>query len=94
MGKFLLAFMIVSASGNAFAEWVVIGFNDAFAFYADPTTIRRDGNSVKVCDAGYQGDTARSRREAVYVTKDSTGSHRHPNATLWLQQEIEFTYFC
>ncbi len=52
-GKALaLAFALLLAvvSGNAAAEWVQVGSNATTTAYADPATIRRAGDTVKMWD--------------------------------------------
>jgi len=55
MKKLLLFIMLAVVSSSAMAEWVEIGeFNEktnteAFIFYADPDTIQKTGNIVKMC---------------------------------------------
>jgi len=43
----LVALLAVASSG-AIAEWVEVGRTDTSTFYADPATIRRVGNMVKM----------------------------------------------
>ena len=42
----LLALMLVT--GYAWGEWVRVSWNDNFDRYIDPSTIRKDGNLVRV----------------------------------------------
>jgi hypothetical protein len=48
MSKAFLGILLLVATGNAIAEWIAIGVNDAGDIYADPSTIRSEGNQVKV----------------------------------------------
>jgi hypothetical protein len=51
MKKLLLIFILVIVSNSAVAEWVFVAETDKenfSTFYADPTTIRRSGNNVKM----------------------------------------------
>lgn len=51
MCKFVLLVLLVMASSGAAAEWVKVGDSpapDGFDVYADPATIRRAGNMVKM----------------------------------------------
>lgn len=36
------------ASSNAIAEWVAVGMNNGGDIYADPSTIVKDGNQIKI----------------------------------------------
>lgn len=47
MYKWVLMLMAV-VSGSAAAEWVAITGNERLTIYVDPTTIRRDGDKVKM----------------------------------------------
>jgi hypothetical protein len=48
--RLLLMTLLVLSSGPAYAEWVAVGGNEeaGVTVYADPGTIRRKGNLVKV----------------------------------------------
>lgn len=49
MQRAVLAIVLVGASASAGAElWVKVGENEKFTAYADPATMRRDGNMVKI----------------------------------------------
>jgi len=48
MKKLLLILMLTVVSSGAMAEWVEVGGNDNVTSYADPTTIRKSGNKVKM----------------------------------------------
>mgnify|MGYP001286464378 CR=1 FL=1 len=50
MTRLLLMTLLVLSSGPAYAEWVAVGGNEeaGVTVYADPGTIRRKGNLVKV----------------------------------------------
>ena len=50
MKRLLLFTLLVLSSGPAYAEWVAVGGNEeaGVTVYADPGTIRRKGNLVKV----------------------------------------------
>ena len=50
MTRLLLSTLLVLSNGPAYAEWVAIGGNDQIGMttYVDPTTIRRNGNLVKI----------------------------------------------
>lgn len=50
MKKLLMGLMLLVVSGAASAEWTVAGENDSFTLYVDRTTIRRNGNFVKMWD--------------------------------------------
>lgn len=40
--------ILAVVSNNTFAEWIVIGTNDGGDVYADPVTIIKEGNQVKI----------------------------------------------
>jgi len=40
--------MLITASSNVMAEWVEIESNETDTFYADPATIRKTGNIVRM----------------------------------------------
>ncbi len=50
MTRLLLTMLLVLSSAPAYAEWVAVGGNEeaGVTVYADPGTIRRKGNLVKV----------------------------------------------
>ena len=50
MKRLLLITLLVLSSSPAYAEWVTVGGNEeaGVTVYADPGTIRRNGNLVKV----------------------------------------------
>lgn len=51
MTRLLLITLLVLSSGPAYAEWVAIDSSDVrggFTTYADPDTVRRKGNLVKM----------------------------------------------
>jgi hypothetical protein len=50
MTRLLLIILLFLSSGPAYAEWVeVVGAgHDQYTLYADPTTVRRKGNMVKM----------------------------------------------
>jgi hypothetical protein len=50
MSRFAFALVLAALSGNAAAEWVIVRDNDEYIAYADPATILRDGDSVRMSD--------------------------------------------
>jgi len=48
MKKLLLTLMLSIVSSSAMAEWVEVDSNEKFIAYADPITIRKSGNKVKM----------------------------------------------
>ena len=50
MGKALLMVLLAVVSSSAVAEWVKIGANESATAYADPATIEKAGNLVKMWD--------------------------------------------
>ena len=50
MMKLLIGLMLLVVSGAASAEWTAEDGNDEFTLYVDKTTIRRNGNFVKMWD--------------------------------------------
>ena len=48
MKKLRLPLMLITASSNVMAEWVEIESNETDTFYADPATIRKTGNIVRM----------------------------------------------
>jgi len=48
MKKLLLTLILAAVSSSAKAEWVEIGTTNKSTVYADPTTIRKLGNKVKM----------------------------------------------
>lgn len=44
----LVAVLCLSIGGPAYAKWVPLGDNNKMTVYADPDTIRRKGNLVKI----------------------------------------------
>ena len=48
MPKAILMMLLAVASSSAMAEWVKLGENETAATYADPATISKTGNLVKM----------------------------------------------
>ena len=48
MHKAILMMLLAAVSSSAKAEWVEIGTTNKSTVYADPTTIRKSGNKVKM----------------------------------------------
>ncbi len=48
MQKLLLTLMLVLISTSAMAEWVEVGSNEKFTAYADPATIQKTNNIVRM----------------------------------------------
>lgn len=48
MRRINLMMLLAVVSSNVMAEWVEIGSSDASTIYADPATIRKTGNMVKM----------------------------------------------
>jgi len=48
MKKLLLTLMLAVVSTSAMAEWVEVGTTDSYLVYADPTSIRKVGDIVKM----------------------------------------------
>lgn len=49
-GFWLLITLLLLGSGSAYAEWVKLSGDDRVTSYTDPTTIRRNGNLVRMWD--------------------------------------------
>ena len=50
MRRLALALVLAALSGSAAAEWVVVNNTNDYVAYADPATIAREGNMVKMRD--------------------------------------------
>jgi hypothetical protein len=66
MIKIIVMLLLVVASESAIAEWVAVDsnapFNNAFALYADSSTIQKSGSKVKVLFlADYKSPQVKSR---------------------------------
>ena len=48
MKRLLMGLMLLMTATAASAEWILVGDNDEFIQYVDRTTIRRNGNLVKI----------------------------------------------
>ena len=48
MSKTVLMCLLIIVSNSAFAEWIYVDTTEGFDSYADKTTIRRNGNIVKM----------------------------------------------
>jgi len=48
MKKLLLTLLLAVVSSSAMAEWVEVGTTNKSTYYANPTTIRKSGNKVKM----------------------------------------------
>ena len=48
MRKTILTMLLAVLSSSAVAEWIEVGGNETTAIYADPATIRKMGNMVKM----------------------------------------------
>ena len=44
----LMVLLLAVVSINAHAEWIAIGINDSGNVYADPSTITKEGNQIKI----------------------------------------------
>jgi len=50
MRKAILMMLLAAASSSAAAEWVAVGSSEPSTLYADLTTIRKAGDTVKMSD--------------------------------------------
>lgn len=50
MRQAILIVLLAMVSSSVAAEWVEVGRNEISTFYADPATIRKTGNMVKMWD--------------------------------------------
>ena len=48
MRKIILTLLLAAMNTGAMAEWVKVASNDSLDIYADPTTIRKNRNMVKM----------------------------------------------
>lgn len=48
MKKLFLTLILAIVSSNAIAEWVAVGTTAGSTYYANPNTIRKSGNKVKM----------------------------------------------
>src|SRR5579862_3739437 len=48
--RYAAALVLAALSGSAAAEWVIVIDNDEYIAYADPVTISRDGDRVRMSD--------------------------------------------
>ena len=72
--------LLVLSSVPAYAEWVTIAYSDSlggYTTYADPGTLRRKGNLVKIWSlVRLQGGTTRQGR-FVYLGKNAVSIRLH-----------------
>jgi hypothetical protein len=50
MVRSAVALLLAALSSNAAAAWVIVRDNDEYIAYADPATILRDGDNVRMSD--------------------------------------------
>ena len=67
MYKAILTMLLAVVSSSAAAEWVEIGNNEAATVYADPATLRRGGNMVKLWEL-YVAKTTQSIVNKPYLS--------------------------
>jgi len=67
MKKLLLTLMLAVVSSSAMAEWVKVSEDKLVAAYADPTTIRKNGDKVKMW-ALWDYSTAQERGSKPYMS--------------------------
>ena len=67
MRKAILMMLLAVASSSAAAEWVEIGSNETATVYADPATMRRAGNTVKLWEL-YVAKTAQLIANKAYMS--------------------------
>jgi hypothetical protein len=89
MTRLLLITLLVLSSGPAYAEWVKINENDIFTVYADPDTIRRQGDLVKMWIL-YDYKTLQS---ATGVAHLSDSIQLEANCTEKLQRSLAYTWW-
>ena len=68
MKRYLSFIVFLMFSNTAMAEWVLIGSVDEFDLYVDTTTIRKNGNLVKMWELkDYK--TGQNTQDGVYLSK-------------------------
>src|SRR5258706_15525990 len=95
MRKPVLILLLVVVSSSATSEWVEIGKTDAYIYYVDPATIRRNGELVKMWSLldfkiarPWQGKSFVSQRYQPRPTRP-TGSDQRGQV---LQHSIHFRF--
>jgi hypothetical protein len=91
-GFMSLATLLLLSGGPAYAEWVVISFTkseDGYDVYADPDTIRRKGDLVKMWIL-YDYKTLQS---ATGVAHLSDSIQLEANCTEKLQRRLAYTWW-
>lgn len=72
MSKIILMMLLAVVSSSTVAEWVYVTENDSMSAYANPTTIRKVGNKVKMWDM-YSYNAAITVSDTTYLsTKKQT----------------------
>lgn len=89
MARLLLITLLVLSSGPAYAAWVKIHDNDRFTVYADPDTIRRQGDLVKMWIL-YDYKTLQSSTGVAHL---SDSIHLEANCTEKLQRSLAYTWW-
>ena len=77
MRKAILMMLLAVVSGNAVAEWVTVAQNENTTTYADPATIRRSGDMVKMWHL-YD-----------FKTPEGFDAHIKPHSSLLEQREYD-----
>ena len=73
--KIALALVLAAVSGAAMAEWVALDGDEKVTRYADPTTIRRSGNMVKMWSMFDHQSPKRSASGASYLSSKDQGEY-------------------
>jgi len=74
MREAILAILLAVASSSAAAEWVEVDSDETLTFYINPTTIRRDGNLVRMWEL-LEYKTARMRDKVKYMSSKAESEY-------------------
>jgi hypothetical protein len=94
MKRLLLLTLLVLSSGPAYAEWMSLGASDSgTTVYADPTTIRREGDLVKMLVL-FDFKTKQSKADVSYLSAkaqmeyDCAGQRFEGHAVLYFSDNM------
>jgi len=75
MSRAILMFLLAVASSIAMAEWVEVSLRGNFTTYADPATILRDGNRIKMWNLFDYNEVKTGGNNEKYMSQKSQNEY-------------------